>query len=78
MTHVVDGADGESVLGEVDGGELDEPGGLAGVAVDDADDGLNWGKREPGLGEEFEVLVGRGEGGGGVGDGVVVVEFGWG
>ncbi|KAK3039929.1 hypothetical protein RJ639_027764 [Escallonia herrerae] len=41
-------------LGEVDSGELDEPAGLAGVAVDDRDDAeeLGGGEQGPGLGEE--------------------------
>ena len=34
---VVDGGDGEALLGEVDGGEQDHPAGLAGEAVDDGD-----------------------------------------
>lgn len=53
---VVEGADGEARLSEVDAGELDEPAGLAGEAVDegdDADDGLR-GEWSPRLGEDVE------------------------
>lgn len=55
---------------------MDEPAGLAGITVDDADDADDFGRREwrPGLGEEFESpwisdVVG------GVSDGVVGVEL---
>lgn len=59
VAHVVDSADGEAVLGDVDGGELDEPAGLAGVAVHDADDALERCRllRRPPLREELEVLL---------------------
>ncbi|KAB2611646.1 hypothetical protein D8674_019678 [Pyrus ussuriensis x Pyrus communis] len=57
MVLVVDGADGEAGLGEMDGGELDEPTGLAGVAVDDGEgpDDLSRRQRGPSLGEELEA-----------------------
>lgn len=54
---VVDGADGESMLGYVNSGELHEPAGLAGEAVDDADCTYELGgiKRDPPLSEELEA-----------------------
>ncbi|KAF7820130.1 Tyrosine-specific transport protein [Senna tora] len=54
---VVDGASGESGVGEVNGGELEEPAGLAGVAVDEGDGADDGGGREwgPPLGEELEA-----------------------
>lgn len=57
MALMIDCADGETVLGEVNGGELNEPAGLAGESVNDADDadgvrGREWG---PPLSEEFET-----------------------
>lgn len=72
---VVDGADGEAGLGEVDGGELDEPAGLAGEAVDDGQgsedrSGRKWG---PPLGEELEAS-GIGDVLGGVRDFVAGIE----
>lgn len=36
MALVVDGAGGEAGFGEENGGELEEPAGLAGEAVDDS------------------------------------------
>lgn len=54
---VVDGARGESRFGEEDGGQLEEPAGLAGVAVDDGDGAEDFGRGKwgPGLGEEFHA-----------------------
>lgn len=54
---VIDGARGEARFGEEDGGELDNPAGLAGEAVDDAEDAEGFGGREwgPPLGEEPEA-----------------------
>ena len=54
---VVEGAGGETGLGEVDGGELEEPAGLAGVSVHDGEgsnDGF-WREWGPPLCEELET-----------------------
>ena len=57
MALVIDSACGESGFGEVDGGKLDHPAGLAGVAVNDGDDSddFSWRFRDPPLCEEFEA-----------------------
>lgn len=54
---VIDGANGESMLGYVNSGELHEPAGLAGEAVDGADCTYELGGRErgPPLSEELEA-----------------------
>ena len=54
---VVDGAGGESGLGEVDGGELEEPAGLAGEAVHEGKGSSQFRRRErePPLREELEA-----------------------
>lgn len=54
---VVDGADGEPGLGEVDGRQLDEPAGLSGESVNDGQDSddLRGGERRPPLSEELET-----------------------
>lgn len=46
MTLVINSADDESVFGDVNGGELNEPVRLAGEAVDDADDADDFRRRE--------------------------------
>lgn len=55
MALVIDGADGESGLRDMDGGELDEPAGLAGESVDDGDDAGDFGRgSDPPLREQLE------------------------
>lgn len=78
MALVIDGASEESGFGEEDRGQLEEPAGFAGEAVDDGDEAEWWTVEwSPPLGEEFET-VWVGEVGGGVGNGVAGVELGGG
>ncbi|CAL4963887.1 unnamed protein product [Urochloa decumbens] len=73
---VVERGDGEPGGGEVDGGQLDHPAGLAGEAVHDGDgaEDWGWGKGCPALGEDAEAPR-VDEGGGRVGDAVPSVEL---
>lgn len=54
---VVDGAGGEAGFGEIHGGELEEPAGLAGEAVDESQGPDGFGRRQwvPPLSEELET-----------------------
>lgn len=75
MALVIDGTGGETLLREVDGGELDHPAGLTGETVDDGEstDDLSRRQGSPGLGEELHA-PGVGDVVGGVSDGVMGVE----